>query len=181
MRISGADGGMPGATWFASRRRAPLGLAFLAATLSGLALFGCAGEYSQQVYRAPAPKKSVALPDRALLERQAEPDCTLRTSQVHGRPHGIGQTSTRIASLATERQSDGSVLLESVAPSAGDVSQGNRAVAQADPNLVQRIKLEYERDCYRRAEMRVRQRLRRLQEAVEASARAAGRPDQESP
>ena len=41
-------------------------------------------------------------------------------------------------------------------------------VAQADPNLAlsQRIKLEYERDCFRRAEMRIRERLLKLQRAM---------------
>jgi hypothetical protein len=57
------------------------------------------------------------------------------------------------------------------------------AVAQADPNLAlsQRIKLEYERDCFRRAEIRIRERLLQLQRAVAVTARAVKRAEQDRP
>ena len=58
--------------------------------------------------------------------------------------------------------------------------QSDSAVAQADPNLAlsQRIKLEYERDCFRRAEIRIRERLLKLQQAVAVTARAVKRAEQ---
>ena len=43
--------------------------------------------------------------------------------------------------------------------------------------LSQRIKLEYERDCFRRAEMRIRERLLKLQRAVAVTARAVKRAE----
>jgi len=38
--------------------------------------------------------------------------------------------------------------------------------ADRDVELAARIKLEYERECYRQAELRVRERLRQLQSSV---------------
>jgi hypothetical protein len=44
-----------------------------------------------------------------------------------------------------------------------------------------RIRLEYERDCFRRAEMRTRERLLQLQRAVDATAKAVRRAEQSRP
>jgi hypothetical protein len=60
---------------------------------------------------------------------------------------------------------------------------GRRLAPEGDVNseLAERIKLEYERECYRQAELRVRRQLRALQAAVredfeEPSERASERP-----
>lgn len=58
-----------------------------------------------------------------------------------------------------------------------------RTVAQAGSNagLSQRIALEYERDCYQQAELRMRQRLLRLQAAVGSTMRAVRQLDRSAP
>ena len=53
----------------------------------------------------------------------------------------------------------------------GRQSDGQPATADADPDQ-QRAKLDYERQCYRHAEIIARNRLRDLQKAVEDTAKA---------
>ena len=55
-------------------------------------------------------------------------------------------------------------------------SQPNRTLAQAssDASLAERIRLEYERNCFQRAEVRVREKLLQLQVAVRKTVRAIG-------
>ena len=83
--------------------------------------------------RVAKVKPKAAPPDRALLETPPEPDCGVQKSP--GRP--------QTASAATQ----------SIPDSAGD----------PNADLALRIKLEYERECYRQAEARTRDRLKQLQ------------------
>lgn len=50
---------------------------------------------------------------------------------------------------------------------------GNEEQSGANADLALRIKLEYERACYRRAGMRIRERLQQLQASVAATIKAA--------
>lgn len=52
-----------------------------------------------------------------------------------------------------------------VPPSAPDCSFGRLALKTLDPDRWARLKIEYERQCYQRAERAVRERLRLLQDA----------------
>jgi hypothetical protein len=113
-------------------------------SLGAFLLLGCAAEYSQQDSSTRSAKVVIPLPERALLQPQGEPGCELKASQEVG---GEG---------AEQRQPP-------VPPSGSNRRQG-----QVDSNaaLGLRIKLEYERDCFQRAEMQARDRLHRLQAAV---------------
>jgi hypothetical protein len=60
------------------------------------------------------------------------------------------------------------------AQSAGQstAAAGSPPPGDADAGLALRIKLEYERECYRQAELRARNRLHQLQESVSATVKA---------
>ena len=151
------------------RRRLPRTL--FAAGACGCVIAGCATQVSQQDDVAPNPKPTIPLPQRTLLTQQPEPNCVVRTSQLP-RGEGLAQehanVSTRVASLAVRRGSDGAIAAQGQPPSSVVEPQQRPSVVQSDPNagLGQRIKLEHERDCYQSAEMRARERLRLLQAAV---------------
>lgn len=53
-----------------------------------------------------------------------------------------------------------------VSPSAPDCEFKDSELETADPNLWARLKLDYERQCYRKAEVSVRNRLRLLQASL---------------
>ena len=124
-----------------------------------VALVGCAPEFDHYAMRtassAVAPrnasaKPKIPLPDRALLEPQAEPDCgSAPVQRAAGR-------STATAAMTTPALAEGG---------------GN------DPNaeLALRIRLEYERECYRQAEIRVRDRLKQLQMSTTQTMRTIDR------
>jgi hypothetical protein len=100
---------------------------------------------------SPAPKRTARLkskappPDRALLETPAAPDCG--TSQTAKRPAGSASANAAAAELTTQ-------------------SIPEDASRDANAELAMRIKLEYERECYRQAEARMRDRLKQLQVSV---------------
>ena len=91
-------------------------------------------------------KPKIPLPDRALLKPQDEPDCGLQVAQ---------QAPNNDERTATSGMETGTISRDG--PSA---------------ELAQRIALEYERECYRMAEARVRARLRQLQFSMARMARA---------
>jgi hypothetical protein len=143
----------------------------LAACLGGMGgclLLGCAAEQGQHDNSSTSVKSAVPMPERALLQPQGEPGCESKTSRLQGgEPAAQGQKPgpTKVANLARDEQSvrsDGGLPVPPPAP------QSTHKMGQADPNatLGLRIRLEYERDCFRRAEMKVRDRLHRLQTAV---------------
>ena len=129
-------------------------------------LGGCAQDFDEDygVYYSgdPAtPRRTAAkikpkipqipLPDRALLEAPAEPDCG--AAQGPRRP-GRPESATATAGLAT--------------PAAAEEGAAN----DANADLALRIKLEYERECYRQAEARMRDRLKQLQASTTQTVKA---------
>jgi hypothetical protein len=130
----------------------------LAAVVCAAMLGGCAQDFDLdqefKPYYPPnsadsvAPKrvakaKPKAQPaDRALLEAPSEPDCG-----ASKRPTRPG-TAAATAELATQSLNDS---------------------AEPNADLAMRIKLEYERECYRQAEQRMRDRVKRLQASVRGS------------
>jgi len=105
---------------------------------------GCAAEYNQQGSRPQTAKSVIPLPERALMQPRGEPACELEAPQ--------------------DKSSEAA---EQTRPPAREW-EPNRKQGQGDANaaLGLRIRLEYERDCFRRAELQTRDRLHRLQTAV---------------
>lgn len=105
-------------------------------------LLGCTSEYSQQRSDPRSTRLAIPLPEPALLQPQDEPGCELKASQEEGS--------------------------EGAEQSGKSLPQPNRKLGQVDSNaaLGLRIRLEFERDCFRRAEIQARIRLHRLQAAV---------------
>lgn len=145
------------------------------------ALTACAPEYSEYSdYRpraassaaAAAAKKSqrpeIPLPDRALLTPQPAPDCDSAPPQT--------------AEAAPRRLANNSAA-QSQNPAGASDATGSGAAAtpdaavQSDPNaeLALRIKIEYERECYRRAEVQVRDRLQKLQASTSETIKSVNR------
>jgi len=124
--------------------RGPLRTSVSLVSLSAFLLLGCVSEYNQQGSRPQSAKSVIPLPERALMQPQGEPGCELEASQ--------------------EKSSEGA---EQRHPPAREW-EPNRKQGQGDPNatLGLRVRLEYERDCFRRAESQTRDRLHRLQAAV---------------
>jgi hypothetical protein len=126
------------------------------------ALGGCAQDFDEDygVYhstssitpqRTAKVKPKIPMPDRALLETPAEPDCGAgQIPRRAGRP----ESATATAGLAT--------------PAAGEEVTAN----DANADLALRIKLEYERECYRQAEARMRDRLKLLQASTTQTMKA---------
>ena len=117
------------------------------------------------------------MPEPALLQPQAEPGCEAKTSRLQDgerAAQGRKPEPTKVANLSRDEQS---VRSDGQPPPLPPAPQSNHRVGQADPNatLGLRIGLEYERDCFRRAEMKVRDRLRRLQTAVGRTMKAVKR------
>jgi len=145
-----------------SRGRLPMSLSLL--SLGAFLLLGCEAEYSQHDGSPRSAKLVIPLPERALLQPQGEPGCESSQEEVgegadqRGKP--LPPRSTNFADHEPSVRSGG----QPPAPS----SEPNRKLGQVDPNaaLGLRIRLEYERDCFRRAEMQARDRLNRLQAAV---------------
>ena len=131
-------------------RRSP---ARLAALLSVLALAACAPEYGPYEMVSDGPMTTVA--PRKLPARVAIPLPNQTLLQPLNEPDcGAEQPDAqRVASAAP---------------------------AQPDPNadLALRIKLDYERECYRKAEERVRQRLQKLQAATSETVKAVKQNEQ---
>lgn len=147
------------------------------AGLAGCVLVSCS-KYEMVGVR-PEPAR-IPLPKQALLRPEPESGCTAEASGPETLGGDLRPPALRHASAAmlAAAASDAPRLPARVISGVSD-----SAVAQADPNLTlsQRIKLEYERDCFRRAEMRIRERLLKLQRAVAVTARAVKRAEQDRP
>jgi hypothetical protein len=172
---------LAGASSFGKRGHYRLLAAVCVAGLAVCALSSCS-KYDMAAYSGPS---RIPLPKRALLEPPPEPNCTTEAS----RPGGYGsnlpgperhreQHRTAVASLAAAGITD---TLD--APATATPIQSGSTLAQTDPSLglSQRIRLEYERDCFRRAEIRARERLLQLQRAVSRTAKAVKRTEQAAP
>jgi hypothetical protein len=127
------------------------------------ALSGCAQDFDfdeefgvQPAAKSPTPKRiaraktKIPVPDNALLEAPAAPDC------------GVPQTAKRPAQPETASAS-AELTTQSLPDS---------ATQDANAELATRIKLEYERECYRQAEARVRDRLKQLQSSTTQTVKA---------
>jgi hypothetical protein len=127
------------------------------------ALGGCAEDFNfdegsgaKPASNSPTPKRTarvkpkIPVPDNALLETPAAPDCG--TPQTAKRPAQPASASAS-AELTTQSLPDG-------------------ATQDANAELATRIKLEYERECYRQAEARVRDRLKQLQTSTTQTVKA---------
>ena len=144
----------------------------LAITLVMAALSGCAPMYHDAGYAEAADagvrsrtrsKPRMPLPKAALLAPQAPPDC------------GEAMTADPTAAAADPRRMASTTVAE---PASAAVVPPSPRV---DPNatLALRIKLEYERECYRQAEARVRARLQELQGSVKETIKSVNRADQQ--
>jgi hypothetical protein len=150
-----------------------LALAIGIAAFAGSMLASCS---KYELIDAPAGLAHIPLPKRALLEPLPEPGCTTEASGSGDELHQSQLRRTLLASLAAASLDRSGQL------AAGTTVQSDSTLAQTDPNLglSLRIKLEYERDCFRRAEMRTRERLLQLQKAVGATAKAVRRAEEQS-
>ena len=163
------------------------------AAAAAVALVGCAPQYREvgdAMFDAadagapsrPRSKTRIPVPSRALLTPQAEPRCEETKTAAHDGGHGPPQPAKsnpkRMAS--TDAASGIAKAVQSPEPSAA--SAGTAPPNLSDPNagLARRIKLEYERECYRQAEVRARNRLHQLQDSVGATIKAVNRIDQQS-
>ena len=179
MRTNVPNFGDAGARFLQKRVHWRLAAAIGVAGFAGCVLASCSKYEMLGVY--PDEPARIPLPRQALLQRQPEPGCTAEAAG----PDTLGgdlrpslQRHASAAMLAAAAASDAPRL--PVTPTSG---QSENAIAQSDPNLglAQRIKLEYERDCFRRAEMRTRERLQKLQEAVAVTAKAVKRAELSRP
>jgi hypothetical protein len=118
------------------------------AGLGGCALSGGAADY-RHVKSTSIARSSIPLPSEALLTPQPEPGCALKRA-------------------ATEERPDKPPGFSSSPTGPGAAPQPSRT-----PLLGQLVKLEYERNCFQKAEWRVRNRLRQLQAAVAKTMKAA--------
>jgi hypothetical protein len=123
-------------------------VALSVAGLGGCALFGCAADY-RHVKSTSSARSSIPLPSAALLTPPAEPGCALK----------------RAATEESPEKSPGS--------SPSPTGPGAAPQPSRTPLLGQLVKLEYERNCFQRAEWRVRNKLRQLQAAVAKTMKAA--------
>ena len=138
--------------------------------LSGCALFGCA-HFGQQ--GSSTTTKPIPLPSLALLTQHPEPGCELKASELNGHKGRAEGAPVQVANLSGE-QSYKSAESGGAPSVPGPALQPNRGLAQANPaaSLAERIRLEYERNCFQRAEVRVREKLLQLQIAARKIVRA---------
>jgi hypothetical protein len=125
------------------------------------------GEEMSGARRLPPSKPRLSLPQPELLKAQSPPDCQeAKTADLQptARDHQ-GAPRNALAQQASAAESQ---------PSLGAEPPDRNA------ELAQRIKLEYERECYRLAEMRARDRLRQLQGSVGEALKSINRAEQQS-
>ena len=149
----------------ASLRAAPRALVLAIAVL-GAATSGCAPPYHGDDFPRPRTRSQsrVPLPKAALLAPQAAPDCG-EAKTADARP--AAGNSKRMASAAVPEPASSATV-----PPSPD--------ADRNAELALRIKLEYERECYRQAEMRVRERLHQLQSSIGETVKSVNRTEQPS-
>ena len=150
---------------FASRRAASRALV-VAITALGAAVSGCAPPYHDDDFARPRTRSEsrVPLPRAALLSPQSAPDCE-EPKTADARP--TAGDPKRMASTVVPEPASAAMV---------------RPNPDADKNaeLALRVKLEYERECYRQAEIRVRDRLRQLQSSVSETIKSVNRTEQPS-
>lgn len=148
----------------------------VAVTLAIFALPGCVpvyyvAEYTEAADAGPRArtraKPSVPVPKPALLAPQGPPDC--------------GEVKAAELKAATADPKRMANAMGGEQASVADVLS-NAGPEPSDPNaaLAMRIKLEYERECYRQAEERVRARLQELQGSVKETIRSVNHAEKHS-
>jgi hypothetical protein len=173
--IAAASAGCLGASIAWGRRRLPSSL--LVAASSAVLLVGCVTDYGKPNASTASSTSHVPLPKRALLAPPTQPACMLQTP-------GLTEQSQ------AERAEPGPTLAWALAAQEGSnepngsgdwppTSEAMRRhmLVQTEPNssLSQRIRLEYERDCFQRAEIRLRKQLLQLQAAIDKTIRSVKR------
>ena len=157
---------LAGARFVQKRVRWRLAAAIGVAGLAACVLASCSKYEMMGVY--PEPARAFRLPKRALL--RAGTGARLHGRGVAARKRLWRRLASPPAHAARVRGHAGRGRPDAPWLCLPRPSRGCRTakLAQADPNLAlsQRIKLEYERDCFRRAEIRIRERLLKLQRAV---------------
>lgn len=138
-----------------------------------LALAGCAPDYVDYGYavsdnvvaapRKPPAAKRISAPSQALLTPEHKPDCEADAAVAERAKSPPTRVARREGEEAPANTSDVSDAQRPTPPSA------------ADADLALRIKLEYERECYKQAEGRVRARLQQLQAWTAETIKASGR------
>ena len=136
----------------------------LAIAVLGAAASGCAPLYHDDDFARPRTRSAsrVPLPKAALLAPQAPPDCG-EAKTADARP--AAGDSKRMASAVVREPASAAPV-----PPSPD--------AERNAELALRIKLEYERECYRQAEVRVRERLHQLQSSVGETVKSVNRTEQ---
>jgi hypothetical protein len=184
VRIDIASAGVLGA--FISWGRRHLRPSLFAAASGALMLVGCASDYDKPSSSVQSSKSRVPLPKHALLAPPPESTCLLKTSALNN-----GQSSAKtaepaviIGSLAAhDRFDDISGGSLDWPPAFGAERQPNHMLVQTDPtfSLSQRIRLEYERNCFQQAEIRLRAQLLQLQAAIDKTIRSVKRIEKSAP
>jgi hypothetical protein len=166
------------AAWRGNRRRASAKVSALISAIVVVAgtASGCAPAYYDSDAamfdaaaagpRSPSRARTrVSLPGPGLLKPQAPPDC------------GEGATADPRLARDSNRVTSAAVSQQATLADAQRIPDAE----QADPNaeLAMRIKIEYERECYRQAEARVRARLQQLQQSVGETVKSVNRVEQQ--
>jgi hypothetical protein len=138
----------------------------LAITLFAAGISGCAVPFSAEEFSRPRSRSAARppLPGAALLSPQGPPNCG-EANTADPDPPALGPQ--RLASTVGAEPT-------SVAMMPPKIEEDRNA------DLALRIKLEYERECYRQAEMRVRDRLSQLQSSVSETIKSVNRAEQPS-
>lgn len=123
----------------------------LGALLSAGIIGGCAAGAMPSEEPAELSRR-IPLPPAAMLAAAPVPSCSAAASTASATPPAAPAPAA--------------------APPAATAPAAEPA---ADATLAQRLKLEFERDCYKAAEAQMRRRLARLQAAARATARAVER------
>ena len=142
-----------------------------------MAVVGCAPHYHEpgdamfDAAGAAAPSKprskvKIPVPSRALLTPQAEPKCDDIKNAAGGGPPAKAEPKRLASTEAADEIARAAAYAGQSTAAAGSPPPG---IGDADASLALRIKLEYERECYRQAELRARNRLHQLQESVGAT------------
>jgi hypothetical protein len=109
-------------------------------------------------------KPRVALPSAGLLKPQAPPDCG---EAIAADPRPAARDPNRVTTAAIAEPASTARMLPS--PDAEQVDRTGE--------LALRIKLEYEAECYRQAEARVRERLHQLQSSISETVKSVNRSE----
>lgn len=144
-----------------------LGRALLLATAAQLT--ACAPEYPDHYAHAErmtmrSPRPHVPRPSKAVMSLPAAPTCN---QDPAGRKEAVNagqQSDVREVKVAKLQTAAADVIVEPPADKRTAADSDN--VRDPNSDMARLIKLEYERECYRQAEIRTRRQFARLQAAM---------------